>query len=783
MKKILILCSLIAISCSKPKEMTFKMEDINIIPKPNELSLQEGNFKFDENTTFVVPDSLKNVAEILTSKFKIVKNWDIKLQTQEKTSNFVQFVADKSIRKEGYALKSDKNGVTISANDYNGFLYGVETLRQLLPLQIEAKERVGQEVSWVIPSVEINDYPQYHWRGLMLDVSRHFFPKEYIIKTLDRMAMLKLNVFHFHLVDNEGWRIEIKKYPKLTEIGAWREDKEHLHWNERESANRSFDKEQKANTNIAEQENKKQYGGFYTQEDIKEIVTYAQKLGINVVPEIEMPAHTMSAIASYPNLSCHKQQIRVPSGGVWPITDIYCAGQEETFVFLEDVLKEVMDLFPSKYIHIGGDEATHTEWEKCKACNQRMKDENLKDVHQLQSYFIKRMEKFLMNNGRTLIGWDEIIDGGLPQNAAVMNWRGIDIIKKSIEQGHDVVLTSDFYIDKYQGLPDNEPLAIGGYVTLKSIYENELGKDKLSAEEQKYILGGQANLWAEYIISESLSEYMIFPRLFALSEINWSNKEKNWDNFIERVKKFFPRLELMGVNYAKSIYQITANIENIDDKSEKIRISLQSEAPNSDIHYLIDDDNWDNSQKYTTPIEVNKTTKIKAASFLEGKPHKAIYENTITFHKAQGKPVTYQVPYHKNYQGKGDGTLTNILKGTKNFHDGQWLGWLGQNTSFTIDLQEKQPIERVVLGTLEEQGQGIFFPISITVYTSLDGSNFTKVAHQDNPYKKNGYSILKGFEFNLEKQETRYIKIELKVLDKAPNGGDAWLFLDEVQVF
>ena len=276
---------------------------------------------------------------------------------------------------------------------------------------------------------------------------------------------------------------------------------------------------------------------------------------------------------------------------------------------------------------------------------------------------------------------------------------------------------------------------------------------------------------------------MIFPRLFALSEINWSNKEKNWDNFIERVKKFFPRLELMGVNYAKSIYQITANIENIDDKSEKIRISLQSEAPNSDIHYLIDDDNWDNSQKYTTPIEVNKTTKIKAASFLEGKPHKAIYENTITFHKAQGKPVTYQVPYHKNYQGKGDGTLTNILKGTKNFHDGQWLGWLGQNTSFTIDLQEKQPIERVVLGALEEQGQGIFFPISITVYTSLDGSNFTKVAHQDNPYKKNGYSILKGFEFNFEKQETRYIKIELKVLDKAPNGGDAWLFLDEVQVF
>lgn len=783
MKKILILSSLIAISCSKPKEITFKMEDINIIPKPNELSLQEGNFKFDENTTFVVPDSLKNVAEILTSKFKIVKNWDIKLQTQEKTSNFVQFVADKSIRKEGYALKSDKNGVTISANDYNGFLYGVETLRQLLPLQIEAKERVGQEVSWVIPSVEINDYPQYHWRGLMLDVSRHFFPKEYIIKTLDRMAMLKLNVFHFHLVDNEGWRIEIKKYPKLTEIGAWREDKEHLHWNERESANRSFDKEQKTNTNIAEQENKKQYGGFYTQEDIKEIVAYAQKLGINVVPEIEMPAHTMSAIASYSNLSCHKQQIRVPSGGVWPITDIYCAGQEETFVFLEDVLKEVMDLFPSKYIHIGGDEATHTEWEKCKVCNQRMKDENLKDVHQLQSYFIKRMEKFLMNNGRTLIGWDEIIDGGLPQNAAVMNWRGIDIVKKSIEQGHDVVLTSDFYIDKYQGLPDNEPLAIGGYVTLKSIYENELGKDKLSAEEQKYILGGQANLWAEYIISESLSEYMIFPRLFALSEINWSNKEKNWDNFIERVKKFFPRLELMGVNYAKSIYQITANIENIDDKSEKIRISLQSEAPNSDIHYLIDDDNWDNSQKYTTPIEVNKTTKIKAASFLDGKPHKAIYENTITFHKAQGKPVTYQVPYHKNYQGKGDGTLTNILKGTKNFHDGQWLGWLGQNTSFTIDLQEKQPIERVVLGALEEQGQGIFFPISITVYTSLDGSKFTKVAYQDNPYKKNGYSILKGFEFNLEKQETRYIKIELKVLDKAPNGGDAWLFLDEVQVF
>ncbi|MDO4880627.1 MAG: family 20 glycosylhydrolase [Capnocytophaga sp.] len=783
MKKILLLSSLVAISCSTPKEIPTAQEEINIIPKPNALSVQSGYFTFDQNTKFLVPDSLKNVAEILTSKFKIVKNWDMKLQPKGEGNNSVQFVVDKSIGKEGYTLKSDKNKVVIKASDYNGFVYGVETLRQLLPTSIESKARVGGEVKWTIPSVSINDYPAYPWRGLMLDVSRHFFPKEYIIQTLDRMALLKLNTFHFHLIDNEGWRIEIKKYPKLTEVGAWRENKEHLHWNEREPDNKRLTEENRLPSDSSSEKNKPPYGGFYTQEDIKEIVAYAQKLGINVIPEIEMPAHSMSAIAAYPYLSCHKEQIRVPSGGIWPITDIYCAGQEETFTFLEDVLTEVMELFPSKYIHIGGDEATHTEWAKCKACNQRMKDHHLADVHELQSYFIKRIEKFLLKNGRTLVGWDEIIDGGLPNTAVVMNWRGIDVVKQSIDQKHKVILTSDFYINKYQGLPDNEPLAIGGYLPLKDVYSNPLEKDKLTAEEQKYILGGQANLWAEYIGEVPLSEYMIFPRLLAISEIDWNAGEKNWDNFIRRVEKFLPRLDAMGVNYAKSIYQVTANIQNIGENKEKIQISLESEAPNSDIRYLLDGNDWNKAQKYTSPIVIDKTANIKAVTFLNGKPHTAVYDNTITFHKAQGKPVTYDIPYHKNYTGRGDGTLTNVLKATKNFHDKEWLGWLGQDTAFIIDLQEEQPVERVVLNALEEQGQGIYFPLGISVYTSLNGKNFTKVAHQDNPYKVNGHTILKDFTFNFEKQDARYIRVELNVMKKSPINGDAWLFLDEVQVF
>ncbi|GIM50973.1 beta-hexosaminidase [Capnocytophaga cynodegmi] len=763
MKKIILPFLLLAIGCQTSKEITFEESDINIIPKPKNISLSNGYFEFTSETTFVTADTLQNVARLITEKFKKASGWDLKITNEPPKTNFVVLETDTSLPNESYTFNCDNEKITIKAYDRNGFIYALQTLRQLLPKEIESSNIV--KTDWIIPSVNIQDQPQYPWRGLMLDVARHFFPKEYILKTIDRMAMLKLNTFHFHLIDNEGWRIEIKKYPKLTEVGAWRVDQEEKHWNAR-------------STNSPE--TKGTYGGFYTQEDIKEIVSYASERGITIIPEIEMPAHVMSAIAAYPELSCHKRPIGVPSGGVWPITDIYCAGQDETFTFLEDVLTEVMDLFPSKYIHIGGDEATHTEWEKCPKCLQRMKEHKLKNAHELQSYFIKRIDNFLVANGRRLVGWDEIIEGGLPPQAIVMNWRGIDIGKKAIEQGHQVVLTSDCYIDQYQGSPDNEPLAIGGYLPLSKIYNYSLHKDELTQEQQKQILGSQANLWAEYIPNEKHSEYMIFPRLLALAEVVWTPQEmKNWNNFMNRVQKLLPRLELMNINYSKSMYQVSSKIENQDNK---VIITLHSELPEADIRYSLNGD-LSKAQKYTQPIEIKETTTIKSAVFFNEKPNEVVYSDTIVFHKVIGKKAAYNPVYHKSYQGQGNETLTNIVRGTKNFHDKQWLAWLVDDASVIIDLEEDTEIEKVIVGAMENQGSGIYFPTKIDLLVSVDGKNYTKIGEVSHPHTSNGYAVLKDFKFDFEKQKARFVKLEIQNLGHPPKGGDSWMFIDEIQIF
>ncbi|MDO5105211.1 beta-N-acetylhexosaminidase [Capnocytophaga sp.] len=765
MKRIIPFLLLVLAACQSPKEIRFSESDINIIPKPEKLSLSEGYFEFTPKTVFVTPDTLQSVVKLLTEKFQKASGWDLEITNQSPKANFVHFQVDTSLPKEGYSFHSSSEKITIKAADRNGFVYALQTLRQLLPKEIESSQKT--DCQWVIPCVVIDDQPQYAWRGLMLDVARHFFPKEYILKTIDRMAMLKLNTFHFHLLDNEGWRIEIKKYPKLTEVGAWRVGQFDQHWNAR----------------VTNDPNEKgTYGGFFTQEDIKEIVAHAAKYGITVVPEIEMPAHVMSAIAAYPELSCHKRPIAVPSGGVWPITDIYCAGQEETFSFLEDVLSEVIDLFPSKYVHIGGDEATHTEWEKCPKCLQRMKDHKLKNAHELQSYFIKRINTFLKSKNKQLIGWDEIIDGGLADDAVVMVWRGNNIVKKATEKGNQVILTSQGYIDQYQGLPDNEPLAIGGYLPVSRIYNEAFFEKELNNEERSHILGLQANLWAEYIPNEKHSEYMLFPRLFALSEVFWKpEKDRNWADFAQRLQKSLARLEVMDINYAKSIYQTTGKV--FDNGNDGVKISLQSETPNADIRYVLNQPDFSNAISYTDTLHINQTTQIQAAVFFDNKPHTSVYSNTITFHKAIGKPTSYQPTYHKSYSGQGDKTLTNIVRGTKDFHDKQWLAWLVKSPVVEIDLEEVAEIEKVVLGAMENQGSGIYFPVKITLLLSSDGKNYVKAGEINRPYASNGYTLLQDFAFEFEKQKVRFIKLEIQNLAHPPKGGDAWLFIDEVQVF
>jgi len=769
-KKFLCISVLWVVACQSQKEVAFTESDLNVIPRPQSLTLGKGSFRFTKETAFVIDPALMPAQRSFLKQFEKASGFRFSVQKVALLTNYVVIDTDTSLPKEGYTLTVNSKEIIIKAGGYNGALYALETLRQLLPKEFESTTPV--KTDWAVPAVTITDAPQYAWRGLMLDVSRHFFPKEYILKTLDRMAMLKLNTFHFHLVDNEGWRIEIKKYPKLTEVGAWRVDQEDKVWDERTPNS--------ANAFANPTTGPKKYGGFYTQEDIKEIVAYASARGITVIPEIEMPAHVMSAIAAYPELSCHKRPIGVPSGAVWPITDIYCAGQEETFTSLEDVLTEVMELFPSKYIHVGGDEATHTEWEKCPKCKARMRDHHLKDMHQLQSYFIKRINDFLVSKGRTLVGWDEIMYGGLANNAVVMNWRGIEVGKKALEQGNPVVLTSDCYIDNYQGLPDYEPQANGGYLPLKKLYHYSLEKENLSPALQKNILGTQANLWAEHVDSTEHSEYMLFPRLLALAEISWTTDNlKNWDNFINRTQAFMKRLDVMKVNYACSMYQVVPTVEN---QKGNIFLKLDCEVPNADIRYALGDTPMEKATKYHQPIALNRSTTFKATVF-SGKATNTITTGEVTFHKAIDKKVSYSPLYHKSYQGQGEATLTNVIRGAKNFHDEQWLGWLGDDVTLTLDLEQATEVREVRIGAMDAQASGIYFPVKFMISLSNDGKNYREVATHNEPCVVRGKATLKDFVLKFSPTEARYIKLTLKNVKTPPKGGDAWLFIDEILVF
>lgn len=751
-------------------QKVFTAKDIQIIPKPNQLLIQPGSFEFSKNTVFVAnTDFQKEISNALISKFEVAAGWRPVLGAKAPQNNFVQFKTDPNLHKEAYKVEVINNSITITAKGNAGFIYGLETIRQLLPVAIESKYAITS-AKWQIPNVSITDEPRFQWRGLMLDLSRHFFDKNYILATIDRLAMHKMNVLHLHLVDDQGWRIEIKKYPKLTEVGAWRVDQENIAWNGRLTTN---------------PDEKGTYGGFFTQEELKEIVKYAATKNIEVIPEIEMPAHVSSAIAAYPELSCFEQRIGVPSGGVWPITDIYCAGKESTFEFLENVLDEVMTIFPSKYIHIGGDEATKTNWLKCPHCQKRMKDQGLKNVDELQSYFVKRIEKYINSKGKKVIGWDEIVEGGLAPEATVMSWRGTKGGIEAADQGHDVIMTpeSHCYFNFYQGPQNEEPLAFDGYTPLSKVYEFDPVVPTMSLIEANHVLGGQANLWAEYLSAPKDSEYMIFPRLAAMAEVLWSSKEsRNWNDFTTRLAPLLKRYDYMGINYAKSAYLVTASA-TADLAKKEVNVTLKNEFPNPDIRYVIGDKSIDHhAVKYVSPIEFKETTLLKASLFQDDKPVGKTFTDTIVFHKVVAQKVKYLTPYNENYKGNGPYTLTNTVRGSKNFHDGEWQAWLVNDMELVIDFEKQESVEQVIVGTLESQGSGVNFPVKVKVLVSNDGIKYREVGKISRPYAPNVTAELKDFKINFAKTDTRFIKVIAYNLKKSPKGESSWLFVDEILV-
>jgi len=623
---IVLLAILLTIGCGKKKS------DVSIIPEPQALEVNSGHFEINKETKIVVDSNnpkVKDVADYFAEQLNSVIGYSVKVTTlSEKNSskNLITFTdknLDSSLGDEGYSLTSNEDEIILTGTPH-GLFYGVQTLFQLLPKEIFSKKTVAN-FNWSIPSVQINDIPRFKWRGMHLDVCRHIFPLSFIKKYIDYIAMHKLNTFHWHLTEDQGWRIEIKKYPRLTEIGAWRNGT------------------QIAKTN---KDDGIPYGGFYTQDQIREVVKYAEERFVIVVPEIELPGHSVAALTSYPELSCTGGPFEVRT--MWGIDEnIYCAGNEDTFTFLENVLTEVLELFPSKYIHIGGDEAPKERWEKCPKCQKRIKKEGLKDEHELQSYFITRIEKFLNTKGRQIIGWDEILEGGLAPNAAVMSWRGIEGGISAAKQKHNVVMSpTDYcYFDYYEGKPENEPLAIGGFLPLEKVYSYEPIPAELNADEQKHIMGVQANQWTEYIATPGLAEYMTLPRLCALAEIAWSPKEKrDLENFLDKMSVHYGRLNVLGVNYR------WPGLEGLNKNNAFINyafVDIKSKQKNMEIRYTTDGtEPTQNSLFYAEPFKITETTLLKIREYNVDGIGSPVYES----HYVKENP---REPVSVNTQNKG----------------------------------------------------------------------------------------------------------------------------------
>lgn len=735
------------------KNQENSISEILIIPQPNEQIINKGSFILNASAGINYDDTFKISAEFLKSYIEEGSN--IKLVG----SNEISFIKDDTIADEGYSLEILPNTIEIKAKTDQGAFYAVQSLRQLLPPGFENGTFEGVKVE--IQCTTIKDAPEFTYRGMHLDVGRHMFSVDFIKKYIDALALLKMNTFHWHLTEDQGWRIEIKKYPKLQEIAAFRNETLIDHYN---TQPQQFDG--------------KRYGGYYTQEEIKDVVAYAQNRFVTVIPEIELPGHSQAAIAAYPELGCTGEQVDVATK--WGIfEDIYCP-KEETFTFLEDVLDEVMALFPSKYIHIGGDEAPKTRWKNCDHCQALIKKEGLKDEHELQSYFISRIEKYLNGKGRQIIGWDEILEGGLAPNATVMSWRGFNGAIEAAKQHHNVILTpgSHCYFDHYQSENKDEPLAIGGFSPLEKVYSFDPIPEELTQEESKYVLGAQGNVWTEYMKTSEKVEYMVFPRILALSEVVWTYPEqRDYKEFVSRVEHFHKRLDALDINYANHLYEIEGKLVTNNNKPA---YQLETSSSGKTIRYTLDSSEPTiNSNAYNNPIPISESVTLNAAVFNSESKLGDTFSQEINFHKAVGKKITINKELNKSYPGSGAAGLVNGISGSNTrYGDKEWLGFSGEDIEITIDLGEETEINSIKTRFHNGNGQWIYAPKEITIsYDDNEESTITIPSSDELLVPVNITKVGK----------TRTIKLSVPnygiILEgKQGAGNKAWTFIDEIIV-
>ncbi len=680
---------------------------------------------------------------------------------------------------EAYRLNISASGITISGNSEAAVFYGIQSLIQLLPLPGKGP--------LALPYISIADYPRFAYRGMHLDVGRHFFPVDFVKKYIDYIALHKMNYFHWHLTEDQGWRIEIKKYPLLTQTGAWRNGTIIGRY------------PGKGNDNLF-------YGGYYTQKEIKDVVAYAAKRYITVVPEIEMPGHSSAAIAAYPWLSCFpEEETQIPGEAsvksrsikgkkvqeTWGVfDDVYCAGKDSCYTFLENVLDEVMALFPSRYIHIGGDECPKGNWKRCPLCLKRMKDEGLRDEHELQSYFIQRIEKYVNSKGRQIIGWDEILEGGLAANATVMSWRGEAGGIAAAKENHFVIMTpgSHTYFDHSQ-TRNEDSVTIGGYLPLEKVYSYEPIPTVLTPEQGNKILGIQANVWTEYMANTKKLEYMLFPRMSALSEVMWSPAgQKDYNEFKKRMTVQFDRYRAWDANYSKAFYELQRAVLP-GGNSGGILWELKTTLPGAQVIYFensLDSVAFTGGKKYTGPVQVDHSgtwyALIQQNGQLFGKP----VSQPFFVNKATGKPISLTTKPSDSYPGEGGAAgLVNGILSQKGAGDPEWLEWEGSDMEAVIDLGKPQPVSSIACHVLEIKGSRIYRPSYMEVFTSPDGISFQSVG-KSLECKNDTINMYKCV-LGIPAVTTRYIKVVAKNAGTIPAGergagGPARLFVDEIEI-
>jgi hexosaminidase len=805
-KYFLISCLLLSVKC---------FSQLNIVPMPAEVKMGKGSFVLSESIQIL------NYSASISLPFFLQKNlidkFNIRLKvTRPKTTSIQNIVfsrLDSSKKVNGYyELLIEKSKIYIGSNSDEGFFYAIQTLLQIIESSNNKAQTTNNRLT--IPQVTIKDYPRFSYRGMHLDVARHFYPVTFIKKYIDYLAAYKFNTFHWHLTDDQGWRIEIKKYPLLTQVGGFR------------NGTITGRYPGKGNDSI-------RYGGFYTQQQIKEVVQYAAERYIDVIPEIEMPGHASAAIAAYPQLSCFPEEDTkvlpgTPWAGsrngkqvqqTWGVFEDVFAPSDYTFNFLQNVLDEVMPLFPSKYIHIGGDECPKESWKRSTFCQQLIAANNLKDEHGLQSYFIQRIEKYINSKGKKIIGWDEILEGGLAPNAAVMSWRGEEGGIEAAKQNHDVVMTpgSHCYLDHSQS-KNEDSVTIGGYLPLEKVYSYEPVPAVLNAEQAKHILGAQGNLWTEYIKNTGKVEYMFFPRMIALSEVLWSPKEKrNWNDFEKRLPTVFERLDKEKINYSKAYYDLQATVLPTEDydgviwklnskkENEIINVNFWNSEKTMQIHVdsVIKGKKWSvltdiylkDSLRYNTPLKI-KFPGFYEAIILEKKNNKITpvgnpIKQKFSFNKATGKKITLATEPSQNYPGDGAFTLVNGVQNEKGLSKGnEFLGFLGKDLDATIDLGAVMDIKKVTLHTLEQNGSWIYLPAKVEViymYSIDTGKN----ALLGPPDKMLSVDVSQGKNISTieipGQQRCRYIRVVAKNYGIIPSGNPgagnaAWLFANEIEV-